>query len=64
MESFKYSYFNYSYSFKTSFENLVKDKGFDVKELWSKVDDAIASLILMKQKIIIEGVIFLAFKQT
>lgn len=61
MESFKDSYFNYSYSSKSTFENLVKSQGHDIKNFWNRIDDAITSLIIMKQKTIIEGVNFNQF---
>lgn len=61
MESFRDGYLNYSFSFKIIFENIIKEKGFDVEKFWIKIDDAITSLIMSKEEKLNKEVIIFSF---
>ncbi|XP_070501647.1 probable tubulin polyglutamylase ttll-15 [Chironomus tepperi] len=37
---------NYQYTSKQIFENYIEEKGYDVKSLWSKIDDAIVKIVM------------------
>jgi tubulin monoglycylase TTLL15 len=56
MPSFENSYFKYGYSFQYIFEHIIRQKGFDIENLWAKIDDAISSIILQNEKFMIETV--------
>ena len=44
MPTFEKSFEMFKHPFKSMFENYISKKGFDVKELWKKIDDAIVKI--------------------
>lgn len=59
MPSFEDLYFNYGNSFKLIFEHIIKERGFDVRNFWKNVDDAITSIILKNEKHFIRNVSYI-----
>jgi tubulin monoglycylase TTLL15 len=59
LESFEELYEDYGYSLKKIFEYTIKNKGFDVEKLWSKIEDAIVSIVLQNEQKFIREVKFL-----
>jgi tubulin monoglycylase TTLL15 len=56
MPSFKDIYAQFGFTFKLIFENLIKNTGLSVEKFWSRVDDAIGSIVLQNERRIIEKV--------
>jgi len=56
MPSFKKGYKEYGYSLQKLFEQHVDSKGFNMKNVWTKVDDAIVKIILNNERYSIKAV--------
>lgn len=50
LESFEELYEDYGFSYKEIFEYIVKQEGFDINKFWSRIDDAIVSIILQNER--------------
>lgn len=52
--TFKNIYESYGYSTKEIFENHIDSLGFDVNDFWSRIDDAIVSIILKSENTVVK----------
>ena len=50
MPTFEESFQMFKHPFKNLFENYISKKGFDVKELWKKIDDAIVKIAINSEE--------------
>ena len=50
MPTFEESFEMFKHPFKNLFENYISKKGFDVKELWKKIDDAIVKIAINSEE--------------
>jgi tubulin monoglycylase TTLL15 len=57
MPSFKANYEKYKFPLKVLFENYIETRGFNVKEFWARIDDAIASIVMNSENRVIQEVI-------
>jgi hypothetical protein len=56
MPLFEKNFESFKHPFKSMFENYIKEKGFDVKELWEKIDDAIVQISINTESRILRKV--------
>lgn len=49
MDSFEELYEDYGYSFKQIFELVITRNGYDVEKLWTRIEDAIISIVLQNE---------------
>ena len=51
----------FKHPFKSMFENYISNKGFNVKELWKKIDDAIVQIAINSESRVLRKVGLLIF---